>query len=309
MKALVILNPNAGNGELIKNVNLIIKTLNSGNISTDVMLTSVCGDATEYAAKYGKGRKLIVCAGGDGTLNEVINGVMSLKEKDRPNIGYIPCGTTNDFARSLRIPLDIHEALRSIITGTPKAYDIGRFNDKYFVYVAACGAFSGSSYTTPQDLKRIFGHMAYMFEGIRELPDIKPHHMRFEFDNGEILEGDYAFGAISNTRSYGGIINLDKLGVDTADGLFEMTLVKLPKNIIETGKVAISLSSGEYDKNLITFERFSSCKLKVYSDELNWSIDGEKGASAKEIEISNVHRAVNFIIKEKKYDIPVDLPD
>lgn len=309
MKALVIINPNAGNGELIKNTNLIIKTLNNGNIPTDVMLTSGVGDATEYAKKYGKGRKLIVCAGGDGTLNEVINGIMSLEEKNRPYIGYIPCGTTNDFARSLRIPLDIHDALKSILTGKPVAYDIGKFNDKYFVYIAACGAFSGSSYTTPQDLKRIFGHMAYMFEGIREIPDIKPHHMRFEFDNGEILEGDYAFGAISNTRSYGGIINLNKLGVDTADGLFEMTLVKLPKNIIETGKVALSLSSGEYDKTLITFERFSSCRLQVYSEDLKWSIDGEKGVPAENIEICNVHRAVNFIVKDKKYDLPDDIPD
>lgn len=309
MKALVIINPNAGNGELIKNTNTIIRTLNNGNITTDVMLTSKRGDATEYVKTYGVGRKLIVCAGGDGTLNEVINGVMSFEKDRRPDIGYIPCGTTNDFARSLRIPFNIQDALKSIINGSPVGYDIGKFNDKYFVYVAACGAFSESSYSTPQDLKKVFGHMAYLFEGIKELPAIKPHHMKFEFDTGETLEGYYAFGAISNSKSYGGVINLDKLGVDTSDGLFEMTLVKLPKNIIETGKVAYSLGSGEYDKGLITFERFSSCKIEVISEDLNWSIDGEKGIPAQKIEIENIHQAVNFIIRENRYDIPTDIPD
>ncbi len=309
MKALVILNPNAGNGELIKNINLIIKTLNGNNIPTDVILTSKKGDATEYVKSYGKGRKLVICAGGDGTLNEIINGIMTFEKSERPYIGYIPCGTTNDFARSLRIPFDINNALKSIISGKPVSYDIGRFNDRYFVYVAACGAFSGSSYSTPQDLKKIMGHMAYLFEGIKEIPDIKPHHMKFKFDNGEILEGDYAFGAISNSRSYGGLVNLEKLGVDTSDGLFEMTLVKLPKNIIETGKVAYSLGSGEYDKALITFERFSSCNIEVTSEDLNWSIDGEKGIPSRKIEIENIHRAVNFIIRENKYDIPTDIPD
>ncbi|MBR5309319.1 MAG: YegS/Rv2252/BmrU family lipid kinase [Clostridia bacterium] len=309
MRALVLINPNAGNGELIKNTPFIIKKLNEGGIETDVMLTSGRGDATNYVKTYGKGRKLIICAGGDGTLNEVINGVMSFKKEQRPNIGYIPCGTTNDFARSLRIPIEIPEAVKCITEGTPVPYDIGKFNDRYFVYVAACGAFSGSSYTTPQDMKKIFGHIAYIFEGIKEIPAIKPHHMRFEFDTGEILEGNYAFGAISNTRSYGGLINLEKLGVDISDGLFEMTLVKLPKNLIETGKVAISLSSGEYDKNLITFERFSSCRIFVDSDSLNWSVDGEKGASSDIIEIENIHSAVNFIIKERKFDIPTDILD
>ncbi len=297
MKALVIINPNAGNGELLKHTNTIIKTLNDGNIQTDVILTSKRGDATGYVKSLGVGRSLIICAGGDGTLNEVINGIMCFPKEERPDIGYIPCGTTNDFAKSLRIPLNIHDALKNIISGKPVAYDIGKFNDKYFVYVVACGAFSGSSYSTPQDLKRIFGHMAYLFEGIKEIPAIKPHHMKFEFDNGEILEGDYAFGAISNSRSYGGLVNLEKLGVDTADGLFEMTLVKLPKNLIETGKVALSLSSGDYDKRLITFERFSSCKITVSSDDLNWSVDGEKGIPSNSIEISNIHKAVNFIIK------------
>ena len=298
MNALVIINPNAGNGELIKATPSIIKTLNSNGISTDVMLTSKGGDATSYVQNYGKHRSLIICAGGDGTLNEVINGIMCFEKDTRPNIGYIPCGTTNDFARSLRIPTNISEATSNIIHGTPQAYDIGKFNDKYFVYVAACGAFSGSSYSTPQDMKRIFGHTAYLFEGIKEIPAIKPHHMRFEFDTGEILEGDYVFGAISNSRSYGGLVNLDKLGVDISDGLFEMTLIKLPKNIIETGKVALSLSIGEYDKSLITFERFSSCKIIVSSKELTWSIDGEKGDSHDIIEVENINKAVNFINRQ-----------
>ncbi len=308
MRALVLINPNAGNGELLKNTSWIIRKLNSGGIETDVMLTSQCGDATKYTKQYGKGRKLVICAGGDGTLNEVINGVMYFEKNARPDIGYIPCGTTNDFAKSLRIPVDISEAVNNIIGGESVAYDIGKINDRYFVYVVAGGAFSACSYATSQEMKRIFGHTAYLFEGLKEIPGIKSYHMKFEFGGGKTVEGDYAFIAISNSRSYGGIINLEKLGVDTADGLFEMTLVKLPKNIIEAGKVALSLSAGDYDRSVITFERFSSCKLTVVPEQINWTIDGEKGVPSNTIEISNIHKAVKFIIKERKYDIP-DIPD
>jgi len=309
LKALVIINPNAGNGELIKNTSWIIKRFNDRGIETDVMLTSKRGDATEYIKKYAEGRKLVICAGGDGTLNEAVNGVMSFEAKKRPDIGYIPCGTTNDFAKSLKIPLDINNAVNSIIGGKPVPYDIGSINNRYFTYVAAGGAFSSCSYATSQDMKRILGHTAYVLEGIKEIPAIKAHHMKFEFDSGNTLEGDYAFVAVSNSKSYGGIINLDKLGVDTADGLFEMTLVKLPKNILEVGKIAISLSSGDYDKSVIDFVRFSSCRMTVEPNELNWTIDGEKGDLSGTVDIKNDHNAVRFVVKEMKYDIPTDIPD
>ncbi len=295
MKTLVILNPNAGSGDLGKNAHSIIKRFTELGVKTEVMLTSGRGDATEYAEKYGSGRELVVCAGGDGTLNETVNGIMKLPKDARPNIGYIPFGTTNDFAKSLKIPQNYNDAIENIIHGSPTPYDVGSFNGKYFVYVATFGAFSKSSYATSQDLKRIFGHVAYLFEGVKEIPTIKPHHMRFEFDNGETLEGDYAFGAISNTRSYGGVIKLGKLGVDVSDGLFEMTLIKLPKTLYQTGMVAYSLSNEDYNSSLITFERFSSCKVITKSDSLNWSVDGERGESAEVIEISNIKQAINIV--------------
>lgn len=263
------------------------------------MLTAERGDAAEYAEKYGRGRKLVICAGGDGTLNETVNGIMRLDGKERPDIGYIPCGTTNDFAKSLGIPMGYNEAIENIYGGVPTPYDIGSFNGRYFVYVATFGAFSESSYGTSQDLKRIFGHTAYLFEGVKLIPSIKPHHMRFEFDNGEILEGDYAFGAISNTRSYGGVVKLGKHGVDTSDGLFEMTLIKLPKNLYQTGVVAYSLGSGDYNSSLITFERFSYCRVIPSSAELHWAIDGEKGNGAGVIEIKNIPRAVNIVTMKR----------
>lgn len=297
MKTLVILNPNAGSGDLGRNAHSIIKRFNELGIKTEVMLTSGRGDAAEYAEKYGTGRELVVCAGGDGTLNETVNGIMQIPKDIRPNIGYIPFGTTNDFAKSLKIPNNYHDAIDNIANGKPKPYDIGKFGEKHFVYVATFGAFSESSYATSQDLKKIFGHAAYLFEGMKELPSIKPHHMRFEFDTGEILEGDYAFGAISNTRSYGGVIKLGKLGVDVSDGLFEMTLIKLPKNLYQTGEIAYSLSSGDYNSSLITFERFSSCKVITSSDSLNWSVDGERGEASDILEITNIKCAVNIITK------------
>lgn len=300
MKTLLILNPNAGNGDAAKNSHAIINRFNEYGINTEVMMTTARGDAVEYVKNYGKGRELIICAGGDGTLNETVNGVMSLAAGERPDIGYIPFGTTNDFARSLRIPNNFNDAIDNIVGGKPTPYDIGSYGGRYFVYVATFGAFSETSYSTPQDLKRILGHMAYLFESVKALPSIKPHHMRFEFDTGEILEGDYAFGAISNTRSYGGVVNLGKLGVDTSDGLFEMTLIKLPKNLYQTGKVAYSLGSGEYDSSLITFERFSSCKVTASTDELHWSIDGEKGEAFHEVEITNHRRAVRIVTKSSQ---------
>ena len=193
-----------------------------------------------------------------------------------------------------------NEAIENIYYGKPTPYDIGSFGNRYFVYVATFGAFSESSYSTPQDLKRIFGHAAYLFEGVKLIPTIKPHHMRFEFDNGEILEGDYAFGAISNSRSYGGVIKLNNLGVDTSDGLFEMTLIKLPKNLYQTGVVAYSLGSGDYDSRLITFERFSSCRVFSDSPELFWAIDGEKGKSGEFIDIKNIPHAVNIVTTDTR---------
>ncbi len=299
MKALLILNPNAGSGDLGKHSHSIIKKFTELGMKVETMLTAERGDAAEYAEKYGRGRELVICAGGDGTLNETVNGIMRLSESERPNIGYIPCGTTNDFARSLGIPMVYSEAVENICGGVPTPYDIGSFNGRFFVYVATFGAFSESSYATPQDMKRIFGHAAYLFEGVKLIPSIKSHHMRFEFDNGEILEGDYAFGAISNTRSYGGVVRLGKHGVDTSDGLFEMTLIKLPKNLYQTGMVAYSLGSGDYNSSLITFERFSSCRVIPCSAELHWAIDGEKGNGAAAIEIKNIPRAVNIVTMKK----------
>ncbi len=300
MKALLILNPNAGNGTLGKQSHSIIKKFSELGMKVETMLTAERGDAAEYAEKYGCGRELVICAGGDGTLNETVNGIMRLSKKERPNIGYIPCGTTNDFAKSLGIPINYTEAVENICGGSPVPYDIGSFNGRYFVYVATFGAFSESSYGTSQDMKRIFGHAAYLFEGVKLIPTIKPHHMRFEFDNGEILEGDYAFGAISNTRSYGGVVKLHRHGVDTSDGLFEMTLIKLPKNLYQTGMVAYSLGSGDYDSSLITFERFSSCRVIPSSAELHWAIDGEKGNGSDVIEIENIRQAVNIVTVKKK---------
>ncbi len=300
MKTLLILNPNAGSGDLGRNAHSIINKFNSLGIKTEVLLTTGSGDATQYVEKYGTGRKLIVCAGGDGTLNETVNGLMKIPKSERPSLGYIPFGTTNDFARSMNIPGNYSDAIENIAYGEPHPYDIGSFNGRYFVYVATFGAFSESSYATSQDLKRILGHTAYLFEGIKELPTIKPHHMRFEFSDGEILEGDYAFGAISNSRSYGGVIKLSKLGVDTSDGLFEMTLIKLPKDLYQAGKVAYSLGSGDYDPSLITFERFSSCRVITGSQDLKWSVDGEKGIASDIIEISNIPKAINIITKKEK---------
>ncbi len=296
MKTLVILNPNAGHGELGKSVSSIIKALTANGFSSEVLLTTACGDAAEYVKTYGKGRELIICGGGDGTLSETVNGIMAFPESERPLIGYIPCGTTNDFAKSMGIPHAYAGAIANAASGSPVYYDIGSFGKKNFVYVGSFGAFSETSYATPQDLKKVLGHLAYLVEGMKSIPYIKPYHVTAILSDGENIEGDFIFGAVSNSRSLGGVISLESRGVVFDDGLFELTLIKPPKNIADMGQVLYALGSGDYEScELITFRRFSECRILCDEDYPHWSLDGEFEEGGREISIRCNARAVRVV--------------
>ncbi len=258
-------------------------------------------DVTVYYTKDGKSTEdyvttkaplydLLVCAGGDGTLNRVVNGLM--RATCRPPLGYIPCGTTNDFATGLGIPKDIGKAAEAIRNGAPFPIDIGSFGNRHFTYVASFGAFSDSSYKASQDIKNRIGHMAYVFEAVRELPNIRPCRMTVESEKGT-LQGEYVFGAVSNSTSLGGMVHLSPEDISFDDGLFEVMLISMPKNVLDLQQIIFSLVRKQYHSDLITY--FKAGHLTFAMDQIfPWSLDGEFEKGANLVEIRNNPKAITM---------------
>lgn len=245
------------------------------------------------AAKYAcnVGYDLIVCSGGDGTLNEVIQGVM--KSEDKIPIGYIPSGSTNDFARGVGIPKEIEEAVQWIINGKPYPCDIGSFNDKYFTYIAAFGAFIEVTYETSQQAKNMLGHAAYILNGLTRLKSIKSYHMSVTYDTGTI-EDDYIFGMVTNSSSVAGLLSLSDFLLD--DGLYEVTLIKTPSNPLDLQRIIHSLLNIDIDIDTAYIKSFRTSKIKFECDEeLQWTIDGEYGGSYKVTNICNNKQAIELM--------------
>ena len=242
------------------------------------------------AAKYAcnVGYDLIVCSGGDGTLNEVIQGVM--KSEDKIPIGYIPAGSTNDFARGVGIPKGIEEAVQWIINGKPYPCDIGSFNDKYFTYI---GAFIEVTYETSQQAKNMLGHAAYILNGLTRLKSIKSYHMSVTYDTGTI-EDDYIFGMVTNSSSVAGLLSLSDFLLD--DGLYEVTLIKTPSNPLDLQRIIHSLLNIDIDIDTAYIKSFRTSKIKFECDEeLQWTIDGEYGGSYKVTNICNNKQAIELM--------------
>ena len=236
---------------------------------------------------------LVVCIGGDGTFNEVITGVVHAGIKTP--IGYIPAGSTNDFAASLGLSKNVIQAAQDIVAGRPQAYDIGRFRERCFTYVASFGAFTKTSYATSQSVKNALGHLAYILGGIKELSSLHRYHVTLTLDNGEREAGDYIFGAVSNSTSVGGILTLDPDIVDMNDGLFELLLVKYPENMVQLAEVIRALTSQKYDSPSIVFR--PARRVTVEADPgMDWTLDGEFAQGSERIEIENLHSAVNIVI-------------
>ena len=245
------------------------------------------------AAKYAcnVGYDLIVCSGGDGTLNEVIQGVM--KSEDKIPIGYIPAGSTNDFARGVGIPKGIEEAVQWIINGKPYPCDIGSFNDKYFTYIAAFGAFIEVTYETSQQAKNMLGHAAYILNGLTKLKSIKSYHMSVTYDTGTI-EDDYIFGMVTNSSSVAGLLSLSDFLLD--DGLYEVTLIKTPSNPLDLQRIIHSLLNIDIDIDTAYIKSFRTSKIEFECDEeLQWTIDGEYGGSYKVTNICNNKQAIELM--------------
>ena len=237
-----------------------------------------------------------MCSGGDGTLDEVVTGVM--EKKSNVPIGYIPAGSTNDFANSLFMPKSMTEAASMIMTEQLYHCDIGRFNNQSFTYIAAFGLFTDVAYQTDQDLKNILGHVAYLLEGVKRLFDIKSYHMKIESEELTV-ENDFIFGMVTNSRSVGGFKNLTGKNVDMNDGLFEVTMITRPKNPLELQEIMTAMLTAEDNTDLI--HSFKSSRLTITSEEaVPWTLDGEFGGSHTQVDIENCHEALNLYLKSTR---------
>ena len=289
-KLLFIYNPRSGKGTLATKLTQILTTFGAAGYRCEVYPTGKAGDAKERTMFCPEEYDLFVSAGGDGTLNEVISG---LREGgiDKP-LGYIPVGSTNDFAASLGLPTDPVKAAKSIVHGTAHVLDVGKFNDRHFIYVAAFGAFTRVSYDTDQTMKNLLGHAAYIMNGVASISEIKAHTMTITVD-GEERTGPYIYGMISNSVSVGGIKNITGKDVALADGLFEVTMIKEPKGLLELQQIATALLAGSEECPLLETWKAKEVLIKT-KESVPWTLDGEYGGKPREIRIVNEPRVLTM---------------
>lgn len=291
-KLYFILNLQSGKATISSKLAVVIDMFTKAGYEVTARPTQERMDACA-AAKYacGQGFDLIVCSGGDGTLNEVIQGIMR-SEKKLP-IGYIPAGSTNDFARGVGIPRNIIDAVQWIIDGKKYPCDIGSFNDKFFTYIAAFGAFTEVTYETSQQVKNVLGHVAYVLNGISRLKNVKSYHMKITYDD-EIIEDNYIFGMVTNSSSVAGLLSLNNFLLD--DGLYEVTLIKTPGNPLDLQRIIHSLLNIDIDIDTAYIKSFRTSKIRFEcDDELQWTIDGEFGGAYKTVDVCNNKQAIELM--------------
>jgi len=290
-RMMLIINPHSGRGLSKTALGTIISSLCDADYHVSVYFSH---DLTpeEIVYSYAKQNDLVVCVGGDGTLSGVISGL--LRAKTSIPVGYIPSGTSNDVASTLALSGDPSKASQKILQGTPKAIDIGKFRDRYFTYIAAFGAFTGVSYSTPQSAKRALGHFAYVLGGLADMATIKPQHTIIEYD-GKSIEGEFIFGGVTNSTSVAGFIKLNSDRVDLADGEFEIILVKQPMILTDLLDIMSSLTVRTYDSD--TFQMLHASKVKfTFKEKVAWTVDGENGGEHKTVEITNCNKAIEIVM-------------
>ena len=292
-RLLFIYNPQAGKGLIKPHLANVVDTFTKAGYLVTVWPTQGKADAAHVAARQGWWYDRVVCCGGDGTLSETVSGLLTLDTP--PVLGYIPAGTTNDFAKNLGLPRGVEKAAAVAAEGTPRPCDMGRFNDRTFVYVAAFGVFTDVSYDTPQQFKSAFGHLAYVLEGATKLGDLgRGYHLTVEHDGGT-LEGDFIYGMVTNTNSVGGfkVFPSDQVSLD--DGVFEVVLVRQPKNVADLQDALVSLVRQNHEESR-QVEAFHTSRLKVAAAEaLPWTLDGEYGGDPEVARIENLHKAITLV--------------
>ena len=288
----LIINPNAGTRQARRFLPEIISVFNRAGWLCSVYVTEKRGNAADFARTHAGGADLVVACGGDGTLNEVITGLQL--GGHRTLLGYIPCGSTNDFASGLGLPTAPLLACNAIISGHPRALDVGFFSpDRYFSYTASFGAFTSVSWSTPQNVKNVLGHAAYILEGIRSLADIRPIHMKITADSQQ-YEDDFIFGAVCNSTSLGGVLKLENSQVHMNDGLFEALLIPFPADLLVLNRILNALRFHHYEDQSLHFLRASSFLFEG-SPDVTWTLDGEAAEGSARVEIRNIHDAIRLL--------------
>ena len=291
-KLMFIFNPRSGKEQIRGQLMGILDIFTKAGYDIHVHVTQSQRDCVEWVKDYADRMDVLVVSGGDGTLNEAVTGMMNLERI--PLLGYIPAGSTNDFAASLGLPKSMQEAAADIVEGSPYPIDIGRFcKDQYFVYIAGFGAFTEVSYLTPQDKKNWLGHNAYVLEGVKSLAGLKPRHMRVEWDD-QVLEEDFVFGMVTNTISVGGFKGLVNQSVALNDGEFEVLLIRMPRTPVDLTNIINYMFLKEEPNEYVY--KFKTRAIRMVSDApVDWVLDGEFGGSRTEVEIVNLQKKIRIL--------------
>ena len=295
-RVLLIVNPVAGKLRLHTELFDIIEVFCNNDCLVTTAITQYRGHGRELARDAEKnGYDLVVCCGGDGTLNEAMSGLLENTDRARIPLGYIPAGSTNDFADTLGIPSVPSAAAVNICKSDRVGIDVGKFNEeRSFSYIATFGAFSAASYSAPQELKNTIGHMAYLIEGMKQITNMKRYRVGVSAD-GRTYSGDYIYCSVSNTKSVGGLVKLSEKIVDLHDGLFEVILVKYPEDITQTSKIVSGVLSSDFSGDMFEFLKAKEITF-VMEEGTDWSLDGEKVEAPETVTIRNLHRAIDIYL-------------
>lgn len=292
-KLLFVYNPKAGKAQIKTRLADILDIFAAADYEITISPTRGRGDARKTVANRSRDYDLVVCSGGDGTLDEAVTGMM--ESGFRTPIGYIPAGSTNDFGGSLSLPKNMVKAAETIVNGRNFSCDIGSFNNDVFVYIAAFGLFTDVSYETGQDIKNVLGHMAYVLEGMKRLSAIRSFPMKVVYED-KVIEDDFIFGMITNSVSVGGFKNITGKNVKLDDGVFEVTLIKRPKNPVELNNIMLSLLNRDIDTHAMYCFRTAALTLET-AEPVAWTLDGENGGSHTRVEIRNICKGFDIRVK------------
>lgn len=300
-KMLFIFNPRSGKGRIKNALFELMDLFTAVGYDVTVHPTQSPEDCSETVVRLAEDFDVLAVSGGDGTLNEAVTGMLMIPEEKRIPIGYIPSGTMNDFANGNGIPKDIVSAAKTLIGGDTKEYDIGKFNEKKFIYVAGFGAFTDVSYATPQSTKNFFGPAAYFVEGIKSLSKIEGIDVRITADDGRIIEEEALICLIMNSTSVAGVGFGDFYNVDTSDGLFEIVVIPKSSKITDLAAVISEIMNGERDSGGVHVISTSRAVIET-EKSVRWTIDGEFGGETDRVSFEVLHNAVKFIVKKKIED-------
>ena len=293
MKKLFIYNPNSGMGLLKPKLSDVLDIFVKGGYEVTVYPTQKYHDAVRKMAEYEEQYDLVACSGGDGTLDEVVTGMMN--REDKVPIGYIPAGTTNDFASSLHISKNMLEAADTVVNGVPFACDVGEFNEDYFVYIAAFGLFTDVSYETKQSMKNVLGHLAYILEGTKRIFNIPSYRIKVTHD-GETIEDEFIYGMVTNSRSVGGFKGITGKNVVFDDGKFEVTLFKTPRNPMELNEILGALALRKINPKRMYSFKTNEVHFET-EEEIPWTLDGEFGGVHEEVVVKDCQKALEIMVK------------